>query len=233
MSIALEHVRKRLSAVGTKERARQEKAYLKSDLVFLGATVPATTKITKQFAREHSLTRTEVLRLAREAWRTDVHELRSFGVGLLELHLPLLEKEDFPLVEQLIAKANTWAHVDELAADIAGGMVIRFPTLKRTLRRWARDENFWVRRAALLSLLQSLKQSGDDWKLFTELASLLLEEKEFFIRKAIGWVLREVSKKRPEPVFEFLKENLDRVSGLTLREGSKYLPDKMKRRLQR
>jgi 3-methyladenine DNA glycosylase AlkD len=53
----------------------------------------------------------------------------------------------------------------------------------------------------------------------------MLEEKEFFIRKVIGWVLREVSKKDPGRVYAYLKSRTDRVSGLTLREGSKYLPD--------
>ncbi|MGQ0569406.1 MAG: DNA alkylation repair protein, partial [Armatimonadota bacterium] len=54
---------------------------------------------------------------------------------------------------------------------------------------------------------------------------------EFFIRKATGWVLREVSKKRPALVYEFLRRHQDRVSGLTLREGSKYLPDAKRRAL--
>ena len=60
----------------------------------------------------------------------------------------------------------------------------------------------------------------------------MLGEREFFIRKAIGWVLREVSKKRPELTFEFLREHRDEVSGLTLSEGAKYLPGSYRRRLR-
>lgn len=60
----------------------------------------------------------------------------------------------------------------------------------------------------------------------------MLDEKEFFIRKAIGWVLREVSKKRPKLVFEFLREHRAEVSGLTLREGAKYLPAAQRRALR-
>jgi 3-methyladenine DNA glycosylase AlkD len=67
--------------------------------------------------------------------------------------------------------------------------------------------------------------------LFAEIAAPMLEEKEFFIRKAIGWVLREVSKKRPALVFDFIREHGARASGLTRREAMKYLPPVMKLRL--
>jgi 3-methyladenine DNA glycosylase AlkD len=60
----------------------------------------------------------------------------------------------------------------------------------------------------------------------------MLGEREFFIRKAIGWVLREVSKKRPELVFEFLRDHREEVSGLTLSEGAKYLPAARRRALR-
>jgi 3-methyladenine DNA glycosylase AlkD len=59
----------------------------------------------------------------------------------------------------------------------------------------------------------------------------MLGEREFFIRKAIGWVLREVGKRRPDLVFEFLRQHRDAVSGLTLREGAKYLPPAQRRAL--
>jgi hypothetical protein len=69
-----------------------------------------------------------------------------------------------------------------------------------------------------------LSHERGDFDLFARLAVGMLDEREFFIRKAIGWVLREVSKKRSKLVFEFLRAHRDEVSGLTLREGAKYLP---------
>jgi 3-methyladenine DNA glycosylase AlkD len=76
----------------------------------------------------------------------------------------------------------------------------------------------------LLSLHDSLKASGEDFELFAQFASQMIEEKEFFIRKAIGWILREISKRRPDQVYGFLAEHVHQMSGLTLREGAKYLP---------
>ena len=89
------------------------------------------------------------------------------------------------------------------------------------LRRWARDRDFWVRRTALLAQLDALRRGGGDFDLFAEIAAPMLGEKEFFIRKALGWVLREVSKKRPALSHAFLRRHLGALSGLTLREGAK------------
>jgi 3-methyladenine DNA glycosylase AlkD len=75
----------------------------------------------------------------------------------------------------------------------------------------------------MLSLLPAIRRGGGDFSRFARFASPLVGEKEFFIRKAIGWVLRETSKKRPALAHEFLAAHRDRVSGLTLREGAKYL----------
>jgi 3-methyladenine DNA glycosylase AlkD len=71
--------------------------------------------------------------------------------------------------------------------------------------------------------LDALRRGGGDFPLFARLAEGMIEEREFFIRKAIGWVLREVSKKRPALVAAFLRDHGARASGLTVREASKYL----------
>lgn len=84
-----------------------------------------------------------------------------------------------------------------------------------------KDPDFWLRRSAVLALLVPLRRGGGDWPRFVRYADLLLEEKEFFIRKALGWVLREVSKKDPKQ--RFLAEREGRVSGVTRREAEKYL----------
>jgi 3-methyladenine DNA glycosylase AlkD len=99
------------------------------------------------------------------------------------------------------------------------------------LRRWAGDEDFWVRRTALLAQLDELRAGGGDFALFGELAVPMLGEKEFFIRKAIGWILRDTSKRRPELVRDFVAEHGGAMSGLTFREATRRLPDKMRKQL--
>jgi len=159
-----------------------------------------------------------------ELWSTDVFELRSAGVALLSRHAELLEERDLPWILGFVRRSKTWAHVDWLAADVIGGIVGESRTALKRLPTWARDDNFWVRRTALLAQLRQLSHEAGDFKLFARLAAPLLGEREFFIRKAIGWVLREVSKKRPKLAYEFLRKHRDRVSRLSLLEGAKYLP---------
>ncbi|MCW8985101.1 MAG: DNA alkylation repair protein, partial [Thermoanaerobaculales bacterium] len=101
------------------------------------------------------------------------------------------------------------------------------------LERWSRDGDFWVRRASMLAQLPALRAGGGDFDLFASFASRMVGEREFFIRKAIGWVLRDVSKKRPELAYGFLSEHVNEISGLTLREGSKYLPEEQQESLRR
>ena len=131
-------------------------------------------------------------------------------------------------VERLIREAKTWALVDGLAPSIAGRLVERHAELAATLDRWAADEDFWVRRSALLALLLPLRRGEGDFERFGRYADAMLEEREFFIRKAIGWVLRETSKKRPDLVYEWFLPRAARASGVTTREVVKYLPEEQR-----
>ena len=219
-----------LSAEGVPERAAQEKRYLKSDLEHLGVSVPAIRRVVKDFVRRHpELDRGEVVELADALWREPVHERRMAAVELLDLFGDRLLADDLALVERLIREARTWALVDGLAASVAGRLVDRFPSTGDALDRWAADEDFWVRRAALLALLLPLRKGDGDFGRFSRYADAMLEEREFFIRKAIGWVLRETSKRRPDLVYEWLAPRAARAAGLTVREATKYLPEDQRR----
>jgi len=222
----------RYRAAGSAKSAVGTKAYLKSDLRFYGTTMPEIRRAANEFAREHpDLTRAELRKIVDELWSTDVFELRSAGIALLSKYAELLTERDLTWLLGFVRRSKTWAHVDWLAADVIGGVVGESRTALRRLPAWARDENFWVRRTALLAQLRTLSHEAGDFPLFARLAAPMLGEREFFIRKAIGWILREVSKKRPDLTFVFLRENLNKVSGLTLSEGAKYLPAAQRREL--
>ena len=193
-------------------------------LVFYGVPLPAIRKTVKEYCNVNpDLSREHILELVSGLWKTDHHELRSVGIGILERRRALLFVKDMDVVEKLVRQSETWAYVDWLAVKVAGGLILDYPSAKRVLPRWSRDSNMWVRRSSMLALLPSLKRDRTDFSTFSSFASAMIEEKDFFIRKAIGWVLREVSKKRPDETFGFLDQHVDVVSGLTLREGSKYL----------
>jgi 3-methyladenine DNA glycosylase AlkD len=218
-----------LRAVAVRERAAHEKAYLKSDLVHYGASVPALRKATLAFLRElPDLGHDEVVELTRELWSRGVHELRAAAVEILEQRVSVLGPDDLPLLERFLREARTWALVDGIAPSVVGPLMERFPEVEDAVVRWAADDDFWLRRAALLSYLLPMRRGEPVFERFARLADPMLEEREFFIRKAIGWVLRERAKPAPDEVFGWLEPRKARASGLTLREASKYLPEQQR-----
>ena len=207
-------------------RAAGSKAYLKLDLQFTGATVPqARAAVTAWRKSQPTLGREHLLAVAARLWARPVFECRMAAVLMLTDRRGLLTAADLPVVEQMLRESRTWALVDSLAADVAGALVARFPELYPELDRWAADPDFWIRRSALLALLVPLRR-GDvaQFPRFGRYADAMLAEREFFIRKAIGWVLRETAKKHPELVAEWLAPRAGRASGVTVREAVKYLP---------
>jgi 3-methyladenine DNA glycosylase AlkD len=215
-----------LRAAGTPERAVAEKAYLKSPIEHYGASVPAIRKAAKEAVRAHgTLSRRRLLALVRRLWSSPIHDQRMAAVTLLEEHATVLKPDDLALVERMIRGSFTWAYVDNLAANVAGVLVDAYPALAAELDRWAEDESFWVRRASMLALMPALRRGNGDWERFTRYADRMLGESEFFIRKAIGWVLRETSKKRPALVRRYVRSRIDRLAALTFREAIKRLPE--------
>jgi 3-methyladenine DNA glycosylase AlkD len=222
-----------LQAAGRPERAAQEKAYLKSGLDFLGVGVPATRAVVRSWCRAHpGLGHDDLTTLAASLWSRPVFECRMAAQMLLIENPALLGPADIPLIEQFLREARTWALVDALTCDLMGPLVERHPELTQVLDRWAADPDFWIRRSALLSLLLPLRRGAGDFGRFSRYADQMLAEKEFFIRKAIGWVLRETAKKRPALVADWLEPRITQLSGVTLREALKPLPEPTRQTLQ-
>lgn len=213
-----------IGAVGTPTRADSEKKYLKSDLAFLGATVWQTRDVVRAYLNETTLDHGSLVALVTTLWGKPIFERKMAAVMLLDLHPTLLDADDLPLLERLLRESTTWALVDPLAGDIVGRIRLADSAVEPILDRWAGDPDFWIRRSSLLAELTSLKK-GADMTPFLRRADRMLDEKEFFIRKAIGWVLREVGKKRPSEVIAWLAPRTGRASGVTMREAVRYLPE--------
>lgn len=169
------------------------------------------------------LSHDELVDVVEALWSAPVHERRMVAVELLDAYADRLVPADMVLLERLLRESRTWALVDGLAGSVVGPLVERAPTAAAVLDRWAVDDDFWIRRSALLALLESLRRGGGDFERFGKYADAILDEKEFFIRKAIGWVLRDTARKRPDVVFEWLLPRAARASGVTLREACEPL----------
>jgi len=193
--------------------------------------MPVIRRVAKELCRQHpELTRAELRALVDALYATRIHELHSVAIGILEKKAVLLGPEDAPWLIDLVRHSASWAYVDWLAVKVLGQVVASDARLLRHLPAWASDPDFWVRRTALLAQLDMLRAGGGDFALFARIAVPMLCEKELFIRKALGWVLREVSKRRPELTADFLREHPG-ASGLTFREATKHLPARMRAEL--
>ena len=215
-----------LRSLGTPERAAQEKRYLKSDLDFLGVTVPDMRRAVRAAAGQYAadLDREAFVAWAVALWREPVHERRMAAVEVLTLAVRRLGAPDLATVEQLIREAGTWALVDGLAVNVAGAVALRDGSAWPRIDGWASDGDFWVRRSALLALLPGIRSGQPDLARFTTYAEPMLTEREFFIRKSIGWVLREIARRDPAWVGRWTEERVSRISGVTFREAVRRLP---------
>jgi 3-methyladenine DNA glycosylase AlkD len=217
-----------LRAAGLPDRAINEKRYLKSDFVHFGVPVPTIRKTAVAAARA-CRSRTGVRALADALWSftedgTPVHETRVAAIEVLIRRVELLQPPDLHLAERLIRDSASWVYVDNLAEKLVGGLITRFPETVTTLDVWVSDPYTWIRRTALLALLPGIRTGSPDLARLTRYGDLLIDESEFFIRKALGWVLRELSKKDPTWVRDWVTARTGRISGVTIREATRHLP---------
>jgi 3-methyladenine DNA glycosylase AlkD len=155
------------------------------------------------------------------------------AVEILTLVAPRLGAGDLATVKRLLRESGTWALVDGLAVNVAGEIALRDQQSWPVIDGWAEDADFWLRRSALLALLRGIRTGRPDLPRFTRYAEPLLAEREFFIRKAIGWVLREISKHDPGWVASWTQRHLSEMSGVTFREAVRRLPADEADRLRR
>ena len=229
---AAAELRRRLDEHADPVRAANEQAYLKHQVPHLGVSVPVVRSSVRALLRDEPALsgHDPTTALVGALWRRPTFEERLAAVEVLAARPGLVTAADLPLLERMLRESGTWALVDSLAGDVVGRLVLRDPdeaTLTGTLERWVVDDDFWIRRSALLSQLGRLRRAEAtdvDFAPFARWADTMLDETEFFVRKAIGWVLRETSKQHPALVVDYVRPRAARMSGVTFREAVRRLP---------
>lgn len=226
---------KAVDGLGTAARATYDQQYHKSEFAHAGVPVPDLRKLTKGLYKDlggRKATREDVLELAAKLWDSDIFERRLAAVLVLTDGVKLLTAEDLVDITLMLRDAPMWALVDPLSGDVAGQIVLRDPKgTARMLDKWARDDDFWLRRSSLLALRPGIKAGKPDLVAFTRYADPMVDEKEFFIRKAIGWVLREIAVMDPVWVEAWVSPRIPRMAGVTFREAVRKLPKPAEERL--
>ena len=134
---------------------------------FIGVAKPLIRRALKPALRSGAISdRDSLLGFADACWVTGFHELRVVALLALQEKTELLQLRDMTLIENLIRQSKSWVYVDPLSIYLAGGLVGRFPELTSPLDRWSTDDDFWVRRSAMLALLIPLRQGEGDFDRF-------------------------------------------------------------------
>jgi 3-methyladenine DNA glycosylase AlkD len=225
-SQALIHaVRDGLATIGNPDDAPDMQRYMKSELPFRGVKSPERKALTRQLFSTHVLTdepawRATVLTLWREA---TYREERYVAIALTgdrrykAWQTPAL----LPLYEELIVTGAWWDYVDELASRRVGPLLRQFPDdLIPAMQAWATDADLWKRRTSIICQLTFKEET--DTKLLTAAIEANLTDKDFFIRKGIGWALRQFARTEPAWVEAFVASH-PTLSPLSVREAVKHL----------
>ena len=204
------------------EQAPAMRAYMRDQFDFLGIPSPRRLLLDRQvLAGLDRPDEADLRDVALACWRMPEREYQYFACGWLRKHVSRATPDLLPTVARLVTTKSWWDTVDTLASDTVGPLVRNHPELVSTMDEWVRDDNLWIARTAILHQLTYQRDTDPD-RLF-RYCLVQAGHRDFFIRKAIGWALRQYARTDPEAVRAFLASSGDRLSPLSVREAGKHL----------
>jgi 3-methyladenine DNA glycosylase AlkD len=203
-------------------RAPAMAAYMKGHFPYLGIPAPERRALTRvALAGLPTPTENDVAALALRCWALDPREYQYAATDHCVRHIQRCSAGFLPVVERLITTKSWWDTVDPLAARVVGPLVAASPELRAAMDEWLVSNDKWLARSALLHQLGYKAQTDADW-LFAACLRRAADT-DFFLRKAIGWVLREYSKTDAAAVRRFVADHDGELSGLSKREALNWL----------
>ena len=206
-------------------------AYMRHQYTFLGVAAPAQQAAYREATAglPRRLPEPLVVAVAEELWRRPEREHQYLACHLVNRHAasPSSTAALLGTLEGLLSTRQWWDTVDSLATHAVGDVVRRNPELRTTMDRWVRGDDMWLSRSALLHMNRWREATDREWLFATCLR--LAGHRDFFIRKAIGWALRELTKTDEAAVVGFVAANGDELSGLSRREALMWLERRRRR----
>jgi 3-methyladenine DNA glycosylase AlkD len=219
-----------LAAAADPARAPAMQAYMKSAMPYLGIAAPLRRQLVTERVKTQPLPDTPTLAATMLAlWRSASHREERYAaaeLARLGRHKKLADVRLLPVYEEMVSSGAWWDYCDDISGDGIGALLLLDPaTVKPVLRHWAVGGDLWLRRAAILSQ-RRLKTGFDAQLLYDTILPSIGSGRfagEFFIRKGIGWALRERSYRAPDEVIAFCDEYAAQLSPLTQREALKII----------
>ncbi len=217
--------RRRLAAVADPDRVAPVQRYLKTDMPLFGVAKPLLRPILRELTSSVVDDAATWEAVVRSLWRGPERELKYLAIGYVRARPSrrFLTPDALPLLEQLVREGAWWDLVDEIAVHGVGPVVAHHrEEVRPVLEAWIGDPDVWVRRTALLCQLQH--KEATDFGQLTDFVRRQAADESFWIRKAIGWALRQHSRTDPDAVRAFLaSEDGQALAPLSRREAAKHL----------
>lgn len=219
-------IRDALAAGGDPVRAEQQQRYMKSAMPYRGYTSPELKALLRPLLAEHPPEdRGSWERSVRELWDGATHREERYAALALARHRTAkawLAPESVPLFRHLVVTGAWWDLVDETAQHLVRPALDAHPAeLTPLLRAWATDDDLWVRRTAVIC--QVGRRDATDTALLRHAIDANVDDRTFWLRKGIGWALRDYARTDPDWVRAEAERHGDRLSGLSRREALKHL----------
>jgi 3-methyladenine DNA glycosylase AlkD len=214
-------VRAALRDVADPERAAGMQAYLKTTEPCLGVRLPEARRLTRAAASAHPpASVVEVVHTAGLLWREAAYREERYAAQVL-VGLPVARGDLrlLPLLEEMITTGAWWDLVDGTAPRVGELLSADPATMEPVLRGWARSPDRWLRRSAVIAQLGFKERTRTG--LLTDVVLANADDPDFFLRKAIGWALRDYAKVAPDWVAAFVRDHP--LSPLSRREATKHL----------
>jgi 3-methyladenine DNA glycosylase AlkD len=213
----------RLAAVADSAKAAPMAAYMKTDQPFYGVQKPGRTTIFNEMIDRFAPSDRDDYRSAVLAlWGQPHREEQYLAIGYAKAFPRYITLSSVPLYRRLIVEGAWWDFVDDIATSLVGSVLRnQRDAMTPKIRAWIDDRDLWLRRTAIIDQLGH-KEATDESLLFDACAARLGEQ-EFFIRKAIGWALRDYARTNPTAVRRFVLDHRGEMSGLSFREAAKHL----------
>lgn len=216
-------IRDGLRAAAEPGRAPGMQAYMRSAMPFLGVRVPVVRRLVRAAsAADPPADVPDLLATATALWRgAAFREERYAATELLGLRVARGRLEALPLITEVIVTGAWWDHVDAVAHDVGALLRAHRTEMEPVVRAWSVDPDRWLRRASIICQLDA--RADTDLRLLTDVVDVNLADREFFVRKAIGWALRQYARTDPDWVLSFVTARRDALSPLSYREAVKHL----------
>ena len=222
---AMERLRQAFTSAADPDRAAAMAAYMREQFPFLGVPVPVQRRLASEALRDlRTPSEREVIAFTTACWAAPEREFQYAGCDYAARHVGRGGIDLLTHTVGLLTAKSWWDTVDALAANVVGPLVRADPMRAVVTDGWIDHENHWLVRTAILHQLHA-KERTDTQRLFGYCARRA-GDREFFVRKAIGWALREYSKTDAGAVRQFVATHPE-LSALSAREALKWLPRKV------